>query len=826
MNNSIYAILKNSSTKYGEITALSIRRMFRIEKYSYSDLYSLSLKVGTYLIKNGVKRGDRIITWGFNMPEYNILFWGTLIYGAVLVPVNISASEETTLKYIRATNAKLLVRSMFVSVKNPGIKTVIMEEFVELIKRENETKPKNLHLNNLAEIVFTSGTTGEPKGVMISHKNMLAEYEMLMRRIPAYKRYSVLSVLPISHVYEQMMGILCPAGKGATIYYLQRLNPVTISKALIRKKITHLALVPQILQLIMDRIELQAKVEGKEKGLLILRKISRILPLSLRRLVFKPILNKLGGQILEISSSGAPLDKKLAEKWELMGIKIVEGYGTSETSGGICSNTVNMRVLGSVGTLFDGIKMKLSQDDEILIKGENVSMGYFNNKKETDAVFDREGYYHTGDVGRIDNNGYIWITGRKKFKIVTAAGDKVYPEDVERKLNNLKEVKQSCVFGIDTDQGEEVHASILPQDRETFNSDRLLRHINSQLETHQQIKSLSVWQKDVFPQTPTLKIDRQAVKDELTKKTVNTTSENKPLSDNKLVRILALVSKVKEENIADRTTMGKDLKIDSLKRAAIAALVEEEFGVVIVETEINAETTVKSLRKMIQNGRKIGPVTELSEWQLAKPIVWLRENLIKSVFFPLQKLFVTDIKIEGKENLEKIKTPSIIIFNHVGQFDGMVVVRVLPENIRQRLVTLADSDLFEVKWKLLFMRLLGNAYPLHRWGGAVRDSLELATDLLDKGWNLIMAPEGAISPDGNLMEFKLGAAMLAKETGVPVVPIKIVGYRQIYQHTETPFYLPEGRGRLRVIVGKEIKFEKGITYEAANKLMWKQMSNL
>lgn len=833
MHTNLAQLIEDFCNKNSKKTALHIRRIFRLDTYTYAQVWENTLKINTYLDNLNIHKGESILIWGPNMPEWVFVLFAAFVRGVKVIPINVNTETEIINKYIEQTQPKALFKSKFLHTDDfiKTEKVIILENLMDIVKNLSKTDPDQTISNNeIAEIVFTSGTTGTPKGVVITHKNIIFELEQLQKLV-TLKNKRVLSILPLSHIMEQVIGLYLPLQGGSTINYVARLTPTTILKAFERYKITHAAIVPQILRVILENIEHKAKEQNKLMVLKVLQKIGSKLPLQLRKILFKPVLNKFGGKLEAFASGSAPLDVHVAKAWENMGIKVVEGYGASETAGAVTSNTLEKRLIGSVGTPLPNIEVTVNKKNELLVKGENVFQGYYNNLEKTNEVFKNE-FYYTGDIGYF-KNGYLYITGRSNFKIVTAAGDKVYPEDVEKMLNSHPLVKESCVLGIDKGDGEIVYASIVTKDTEKI--DEIISSVNQNLQTHQKILEYGIWQSEEFPKTHTLKIDRNTVKSKVSSENSHEETQIQSIASkkeiDKLKELIAEVCKCSISSIAEDSTLVIDLDMDSLKRVALLALIEEEFSAYIDEALITEQTTVGELRKNVNDKENEVELEKFPKW-LTKPWVVVLRNLIRyMVFLPLQYSYVKGIKIEGKENLKLIKNPSIIVFNHVGHYDSSIVVSSLPKEIRMKQFALGDKNLYNNKIQGFIMYLVAHAYPVDKTGKRVKKVLEKSVDLIEQRWSLLLSPEGGISDDGTLKQLKGGAAMLAVETGAPVIPFKIEGYRKIFPdyHKEiNEFKLPMPKGRAKIIlkVGKPITFDRKTSYEEASQVIFDSMKNL
>jgi acyl carrier protein len=363
---------------------------------------------------------------------------------------------------------------------------------------------------------------------------------------------------------------------------------------------------------------------------------------------------------------------------------------------------------------------------------------------------------------------------------------------------------------------------------------------NSRLESHQTILEYALWEEDDFPRTRSLKKDRRAVHIWAMRRLgldadrseagdpVNSDegAENTSTAADKLIRILSGICGVEEASVNEKSKLVFDLDLDSLKRVALVSVIEEEFGVEIPEENIDEKTTVGDLRTFLEESPKTTAVPTHISWPNKKIVVESREFL-RQLFFPFTRILEPSrIEVRGREHIEKMKLPAMMIFNHVGHNEPLLIIRSLPSRIRKEQVTLADPRSFRNWWRAFFMYFWGSAFPIAKFGGPIRHTLELASDLLDRGKLLFYSPEGARSETGEIGEFKKGAAVLAVETGVPVYPVKVDGYRDVYPIPGKNFDIPRKRGTVTLTFGAPIRFEKGMSYESATLQMRNVLESL
>lgn len=826
MYETISVFLKTLSDKYGSRTALYARRLFRITKYSYAETYQLSLKVAAYVAKLGLSKGDFVIIWAPNMPEWVVTFLGCLTAGVTVIPVGIHSSKELVSKYITQTKPKLFFISKYFPIditedEYPSVKRVFLEEIENATKDLDINKRTIPKSDYLAEVVFTSGTTGEPKGVMITHHNILYQLEQLLKIVPHYKELRLLSVLPLSHVMEQVVGLFVPLARGGTVYYLPRVNALTIQKAIQKYHITDIGVVPQLLRMFLDTIEYQVSRDGREKLFRLMLFISSKLTFQIRRFIFRSIHKNLGGKLFVFGVGSAPLDVKVAQTWEAIGIKVVEGYGASETTGAVTANRVSFGLLGSVGKPLSGMKIQVSNEGEILVKGDNVTKGYLGDLKKTRSAFTKDGFYKTGDIGYFDKDGFLYITGRDKFKIVTSSGDKVYPEDIERKLNNHPAIWDSCVFGLRKDDGEIVYASLILKRGVKVEIDTVIKEVNGQLESHQQILEYSIWPHSDFPRLHTLKVDRTAVKTSLEKgyksgEVHSSSNKNNGKEEDQLNNIISKVCKVDPTEIKEDSNLVLDFDLDSLKRVELVSLIEEEFGVEIEESLINKETTLRKLRHLIKNQTKTPQnynLERIAQVIRSRTGRKMKVFLQDTILLPLFRIFVKT-NTASDIDINKIKSPVVFIGNHPAPNDVLCLIQALPSRLREYLVAPGNDQHW--KQKHFFMRdgdllsLLGGGFPLNKEGGAVKKTLELIVDFLEDKYSLIILPEGAYTPDGKrLGPLRNGLEVLFSGTKTPLIPYFISGdltntfpLKGGFKH-----FFPHGNSNVILKIGKPFNLE-------------------
>jgi len=480
--------------------------------WSYGELWGQSRRAAAFLRAQGVGKGDRIVFWGPNRPEWVATFFGAQILGAIAVPLDLRSNEDLLSAIEAQTEPRHIVLG---SEQAAGLKGthVPATELETLRERLVEFAPIDVDRNlvgpdDIAELVFTSGTTGHPKGVTLTHRNIVANTKSGAVAIPPKPTNRVLSLLPLSHMFEQTTGLFIPLSGGSSITYVSSLRPDNIFNAMSATHTTNMCCVPQVLELFRDGILREVRKQGRRRQFQLLLRVAARLPLGLRRRLFHQVHQRMGGELEFLVSGGAYLDPGLARWWEALGFKIVQGYGMTEASPVVACHTVAHRDPMSVGRPLPGVELKIAEDGEMLVRGDNVTQGYWQNPQATAEAFE-DGWYKTGDLGAFDRAGCLHLRGRKKNMIVLANGMNVYPEDVEHVLTQDPRLKDAVVLGKSRRQDVEVHAVLLGATAE--DAPAIIKAANLRLQPHQQVRGHTLWPDEAFPMTPTLKVKRAEV---------------------------------------------------------------------------------------------------------------------------------------------------------------------------------------------------------------------------------------------------------------------------------------------------------------------------
>ena len=400
MAQDLVSFLHEAAQQYGAKPALLMKPGFRYRTWTYDEMWAESGRVATLLQQRGIQKGDRVAIWAPNSPQWVFAFFGSMRAGAVPVPVDLRSDEGFVARIVEKARPAFGFASRLTPGNGTalGVDVVLLEELESLTSNLGEPEEVSIAPDDLAEIMFTSGTTGDPKGVMLTHANIIADLEGVRRFIPGAPYYRVVSLLPLSHMFEQIGGLFLAFSCGADVTYLTSMQPASIMKTMKERRVVTMLVVPQVLKLFMNGIEAEVARKGKQRMWDLMQRLALRLPMHMRRLLFAQVHRKLGGSLEFFVAGGAALDPELARKWTAMGIKVLQGYGTTETAPVITTHPLADPRYDSAGLPLPGVEVKIADDGEVLVKGPTVTPGYWEAPEQTKAVF-QDGWYKTGDVG-------------------------------------------------------------------------------------------------------------------------------------------------------------------------------------------------------------------------------------------------------------------------------------------------------------------------------------------------------------------------------------------------------------------------------------------
>jgi long-chain acyl-CoA synthetase len=775
----------------GEECAYVQRRGYRTERSSYRQVAKIAFQFARELADRGVVQGDRVLLWGPNSAQWVAAFFGSALCGAIVVPIDHTAAPDFTLRVAQQVSARVWVCSR--EHVQSSIPSLVLEDVqpAPSLPAAASYYPENIGPESILEIVFTSGTTAEPKGVAITHGNVLANIAPLEAEIRNYLKYErfvhplrFLNLLPLSHVFGQFLGIFLPQLMGSTVIFQETLKPAEVIATIRREQVSLLVAVPRMLQSLKEKVERDLEAAGQLAGFQAKFRASDGKHFLHRWWIFRSIHRQFGWKFWSFISGGAALDRVTEEFWGRLGYAVIQGYGLTETTSLISVNHPFRLGKGSIGKVLAGREVKLAEDGEILVRGGGIAAGYWGGQ-HLRPLTGEEGWYRTGDIGECDNRGNLYFKGRKKEVIVTPAGMNVYPEDLEAALRRQPEVRDCVVIGLPRDGNAEPCAVVILRDG--AEAEPIIRRANESLAEFQRMRNWFVWPEQDFPRTSTQKprgnLIRQVVLSPLARKKSDHGGSS-PFAD-----LIERVSGRPAGELNPQSHLETDLNLSSLDRVELLSALEDLYQIDLSETRFTSVNTLGDLERMLR-GEKPGRVEyHYPAWVQRWPVTWMRLLAHYLLLRPSVFLLAWP-RIEGRENLHGLRGPVLVICNHIGDVDVGFVHTALPGRLRHKLATATGGEALEllrtpprtrawsgrvydrVKW-ILGVSLL-NLFPLPREAG-FRQSFAYAGECVDRGYNVLVFPEGRHTMDGQLRGFRAGIGLLANNLQIPIVPMRIDG---------------------------------------------------
>ncbi len=839
----------------------------RVREIRYAELASLSYRCAQALWKRGLRPGDYLGICAPNSPDWAIACLAALRLGAIVVPLDARSRVTEILPIIDKVQPKLVVfgekQFVYASELMPARKSrgqkskgTAIEYLSSLFSRTE--LPDLPHLGSpgredTAAVVFTSGTTGAARGVVLSHGNILANVVAAARSFDVDADDRLLSVLPLSHMFEFTAGFLAPLHRGAAIVYCRLKGPAHLKEVLKIEKISVLVGTPMIFEALNS--EIQSRVEQLPRSQQLRISACRRLVAGapwLGRLLFRQLHEELGGNIKFWFAGGAPMSPDTVTTLRSLGIPLLCGYGLTEASPIVTANRCDDNKPDSVGPALPGLEVKIDagaagEPGEILVSGPSIMQGYWQNAEATDRVLS-DGWLRTGDSGFIDEDGHLHVTGRLKSMIVTAGGYNVYPEEIEEVLSGSSLIRESCVFGKKTARGEEVCAVIVAHDAIAHDVDRdeqVRREVTrllADLADYKRLSSYAVTDR-ALPRTPSGKVRRGEVVqlfDLLTSKAGGKLLEKGFDWDDEGKAVCETIAEVMDPQIlkgvcpsgsrlfGPEMTLAGELGLDSFARLELASRLEHKLGVDLPESALQDAQTVDDAVALVKHQRtmmseqhrvagaagesaEMGAVEQPGEydwrpWPVAyycpdiwpfhdDPLVAGARRALGATTFALLKIY-NDFQTVGADRL-KLDPPYIVAANHTSHFDTLALLGSFPNSLLEIVHPVAAADyFFSDRPRSALSTYALNAIPFDRLGYS-QNSMKSCERILRKGEILIVFPEGTRAPDGLLGSFKPGIAKLSITVGCPVIPAYISGAHDILPKGAC-FPRPE---KLKVIFG-------------------------
>jgi long-chain acyl-CoA synthetase len=815
--------------RLGKETAFVERRGYRTLSWTYRDVAQTAYRFARELNARGIRPGDRVMLWGPNCAAWSAAFLACAHRGVIAVPMDDAASTDFALRVFQQVHAKLLVCSR--GHAQEGLASVFLEELRDRVKQHSSASlpPEAVRGKDALEIVFTSGTTAEPKGVVITHGNVLANVAPLEEQIRTYLKYErfvhpirFLSLLPLSHVFGQFLGMYLPPLLGGTVFFQDTLNPTQVISNIRRGRISVLVAVPRMIQSLKVKIERDLEDEGKLERFRASYSSSEGKHFLHRWWTFRRIHRQFGLKFWAFISGGAALDRDTEEFWRRVGFAVIQGYGLTETTSLISVNHPFKTGRGSIGKVLAGREVKLAADGEILVRGSGVASDYWS-AGQLQSVVSKEGWYHTGDIGEIDADGSLFFKGRKKEVIVTPAGMKVYPEDLEAVLRRQPEVKDCVVVPLPKGGNAEACAALILE--KAGDSGSVVERANQGLADYQRIRRWLVWPGEDFPRTSTQK-PRRAEIALVVQNLISPDSDVRLRSDGEslasssaLGDLIARITKHPAPNPSATARLDSDLNFSSLDRVELMSALEDRYQIDLSESRFSAVHTVGDLSRLLKAGAVERAVYHYPAWVQRWPVTWIRFIVHYLLLRPAVFLLGWP-RIQGRENLRGIEGPVLIVSNHVDDVDVGFILTALPARLRHKLATAAGGEALEALhtpspnrnfFRKIFDRIewflgvsLLNLFPLPREAG-FRASFAFAGESVDRGYSILVFPEGHHTTDGKLRPFRSGIGLLVNNLRIPVVPMRIEGLFEVKlagRRMAKPF-------QITVKIGRPIRFALG-----------------
>ncbi len=754
--------------------------IYQGKEISYKNLINYILHYSKLL---NIKPKDKVAIFSENRPEWIYAFFATWLKDGINIPIDFMSNEEE-LKYILNDSKP---RYIFTSVNNKDTLLKVLEsidfEITMLVFEDINVSTQesindisfNLKYEDLALILYTSGTTGAPKGVMLTYKNLISNIKSIEKVNIAKSKDSTLAILPFHHSYPLMVSMLIPLHLKATIVFLDKLSPEDIIEKFQKYKITILIGVPRIYSLFHRRI-----FEKINSSILLktVYKASQIIKSKkIKKIIFKKVHDVFGGNVRYFVSGGAKLDIQIAKDLENLGFTVIEGYGLTETSPIVSFNPPDKIKLGSVGKPIEGVEVKI-QEEEILVKGDNVFVGYLNKPEETKSAF-IDGYFKTGDIGYLDKEGYLYITGRKKEIIVLPNGKNINPEEIESKIlkefDIVKEIaviqKDNQLFAVIYPDFDVIKKKNIVNIEETIKWNVIDKY-NQQTVSYKKIGGFKIVNQEL-PKTRLGKI-RRFMLNQFLENIEKPKNIKEP--DSEVYKIIKnYLEKYTGLKIHPNDHLEIDVGLDSLGKIEFITFLENTFGLTINEKDLVDHQTVEKISKFIEEKKQKIQYSDIN-WKdvLNQPIkINITSGyigLIKPIVYYLFKVY-NKLEIEGLENIPK--SPVIFAPNHQSFLDGFLLVASLPTDTLKNTYFLAEVTYFKSR----FRRWIADNFNILivNVNKDLKVSLQKSAYILKEGKNLVIFPEGARTRDGKLLPFKKSFAILSKELNIPIVPVVIRG---------------------------------------------------
>ena len=833
----IVDLIKTQASRIPERIALQMVTEDEWEAYTYAETYTRSREVAWRLWGSGLREGDRVVLVSENQPEWCITYLAAIQIGVAVVPLDaqtptheiLAIAEFTTAKSILASDAVLEKSSPVLSKAETMLQNINNGcEIVGSEPSENGTLTTEIPADfpnveifpdTVASIIFTMGTTVDAKGAMLTHGGFLSNVQAVAKALPPTDTERILSALPLYHALSFSCSLLMALYSGTTATYVNALRPTTLLKTMREAKTTAFIGVPRLFQLLQNTIERQAAREDTP-GETLAEKAKAV----------------MGGEIRVLVSGGASLSDTIYDGFQKFGMTIYQGYGMTETAPVLTVNPYEKSKRGSVGPAVEGVELKIENPDadgvgEIVAKGPSTMRSYYQNPTATAEAI-RDGWLYTGDLGYMDADGYLYLTGHCKDVIVPASGKNVYPVELEALYQENPAISEICVIGVPYEDKSDtaIHAVIVPTSPDETTKAAIQHHLQTrakELPSYQQFHKFHFWD-DALPKTEDGAIDRQRLRCSLQTHIENTArlhempeaeamdvESTAPRTDipQEVLSTLSRLARMPAHQIRLESRLDVDLGLDSLTRLDLLLVLEARLGETIPDALLANLETVGDVVKLIETFQsEVGRQTEpLSDFGVKNPSrkTELRQvprwyaRAFRSLITGLYRNYFS-LECYGLEHIPQGK-PYIIMPNHTSHLDTLTVITALGKGAYRLWVLAARDYWFATRLQGWFARTCLNALPIEREGNFTEflQDLRMANEVMAQHNGLLIFPEGTRSLDGKLQPFQPGIlSLLIYGPNVPIIPTYIDGtYRALPKGQNWPKKHP-----VRIIFGEPLTF--------------------
>jgi len=836
------ASLVEDFRRHAAETAVVAHRGNRRYATTYGELAQLAGRFAAELERRGIAAGDRVVLWGDNSSEWIGAFFGCLLRGVIAVPLDTAGSSDFANRIVKDVSPKLIVGDRrLLALLEGNAPRLPFSDLISALPTEPMFKVSNaVSKQTPFQIVFTSGTTADPKGVVLTHRNVLASLQPIEDEIARYLKYErwvhplrFLHSVPLSHVFGQFMGLWTPPLLAAEIHFVEQLEPSRMTELIRRERISVLIAVPRVLQL------MRTHLLGRDGSLAQDLELAKDLSVWKRWWRFRRTHRAFGWKFWAVISGGATLSAELEDFWNRLGFALIQGYGMTETTALVTLNHPFRIGHGTIGKPLPGREVRISDEGEILVRGETLAGATWQGGTMRPRSSE---WLATGDLAATDESGELRFLGRKGEVIVTAAGMNVHPADLEEAMLKQPGIRGCVVVPCDTSGGSEPVAVVLFS-RSEDELRALVAQANRGLAEYQQIRRVLRWPDLQFPYTSTGKLLRRKVAEWVCAALLNRHQAEAPADtpgEDVLLKMIVEITGEHPLNADGQLRLSEDLHLDSLGRVQLQSALEQRLGLGLEDDAISIVETLGDLRALLEGETSLssqvdGTATEsrpvssshskdrdtpehvFPRWPWAWPIHALRIAFLEIIMRPLVWFLGAPRVVLETEELPS--APVLVIANHVTAFDGALILYALPAKLRRRVaIAMSGEVLLDLRrgqnrgsaLRNLFGPVaywlvtgLFNVFPLPRLRG-FRESFAHAGEAMDRGYSILIFPEGARSPDGKLHTFRAGIGLLARQSRVPIVPVALIGLGEMRKSAASWFR----SGKLEVHVGAAIAVEE------------------